>query len=87
MPLGGYLAALVAAHLARVAHDMRRQNWRQSRRATSAPRHPFTSIEKGIGDVQSECTSLQMWSRGSGFGFLPGAANGYSLSDMKESSK
>ena len=66
MPLGGYLAALVAAHQARVAHDIRRQNWRQSRRATSAPRHPFTSIEKGIGDVRfwAQMRSAdQVWKR------------------------
>ena len=37
--------------------------------------------------TQSERTSLQMWSGHSEFGFLPRTANGYSLSDMKESSR
>ena len=47
----------------------------------------YDDITKPTRPTQSERTSLEMWSRGSGFGFLPGGANGYSLSDMKESSK
>jgi hypothetical protein len=44
MPLGGYLAALVAAHQARVAHDIRRQYSRQS------PFNAFVSQNAPKGD-------------------------------------